>query len=201
MAVDNNTILRCAVRWRFDTVGDIVNVYDLRVSETVFDGNLTDVRAGVGAYFTFGYVDAGLLGLMTNRMLHADIAIFDVTHNSPLGYTGRIASLDGTGGSEAMPPGVGCLLLMRTLVSRKVGRKYMGGFMVNYVNDGRWDTGVVTATQDWGDWLLTEYDTGLDFGLQYVVLTSGALPADTPVSRYVSDIPSYQRRRRQGTGS
>lgn len=200
-STDGFDVLRCACTWRFASAADIVNVVDLRPNELVGSALDSDVIQGVGQWFNTVYADGGITGLMSSLNVHQDIAIYNLTDDYPVGYTGRLPVLDGEGVAEALPTGVSALLTFRTAVSRRLGRKYLPPFTIDQLDDGRWGAGTMTVLAAVAVDYRLSVAVGEDFELQYVVRASASAASNVASSAIVRDVPAYQRRRKIGVGS
>lgn len=200
-STDGFDILRCAFRWRFGGAGDIVMVVDLQPDGLV--GTAMD-SAVVGAVEQWGLhvlEDGGLFPLMSNLCVHEDVAIYNLTDDYPVGFTGRIAAWDGSGTAEALPPQLAALLTFRTSTARRLGRKYLPPFTVTQLDDGRWGAGTVSVLRDLAELFTGSSETAEDWDIRYVVRSSSGAGSSLPTSYIVRDVPSTQRSRKIGVGS
>lgn len=200
-STDGFDVLRCACTWRYQSAGDVVNVVDLRPNELVGSALDSDVVSGVAQWFNTVYADGGVTTFMTEDLLHQDIAIYNLTDDYPVGYTGRLPVLDGENVGQALPSGVSALVTFRTAVSRRLGRKYLPPFTTTDVVAGRWSSGVMTMLAAFATDMRTSQAVGEDFELQYVVRATASAASNVAVSALIRDTPSYQRRRKIGVGS
>lgn len=125
MAVSEGDIIKVAIKWRHSQAGDQVNTYHLGVSD-VITGTNEETLAAVTAWALEMYDDNGVTAYMSNMVTHDDISVFNLESGGfPIGHTGRVSGLDGSGAPAALPSVVAALMVLRTAVSGRVGRKYL----------------------------------------------------------------------------
>jgi hypothetical protein len=124
----------------------------------------------------------------------------NTTQSSVLGVFSWPTISVGVAAAVNMPPGVGGLINMATTIARVVLRKYIAGFVSTaYEADGTLVDSVVAVLLQFGADLLD----GLIVGARsyiYGHLSPKTASFEVPVSATVTDIPAYQRRRKQGRG-
>lgn len=201
MATNLLDVIRVAVKWRNQYSGDVVNVFDFQLAGSVFpltDGEvIDDVRNMIDTI----YGDSDMIQSMHAANKHEEIAIFSVSNDYPIGYTGRVSTLDGVDAADTLPTGVAQLVIFRTAVSRRVGKKYLPPYSVGAMTADEFDVSYNIRAQNWAEQLMVPF-TALSGALyRYVVLSSVTLTPTIPTSYAVRSIPAYQRRRREGRGA
>lgn len=128
------------------------------------------------------------------------INVFIPTGDQALGNTVWPTLTAGTATGDVTAPGVSHLSYGRTGHSRSIGRKFWGAFSEAQINDGVWSAAQnavcqLAAQKTWGTFVTT-------FGLsvQGVVYDRAAAQGRGVTSIVTTNIPAYQRRRRQGRG-
>lgn len=201
MAIDNNTVLRCAVKHRLAGKSDIMNVYDLRVIESTFDGTVPSAIAAVEDWFTEMYDTCSIPSAQTDQLVHVDISIYDMTHDAPVGYTGRISALDGAETGSIMPFTDALLIVLRTPVARIVGRKYLGGLTETSMNNGLWENPALIVGTNIGEWLTEDQVANADISFRYVVHQAATGAYIQATSYAARDVPAVMGKRKIGRGS
>lgn len=201
MATDNNNVLRCASKWRMAGVGDIVNVYDLRVQEAVGVVADADVLEGVRNWFAQVYGFSDLNNLYHASVKHQEISVFNRTEDYPVGFVPRIPALDGIDSAEVAPETLAPLVIFRTPVSRMVGKKFLPPTSLGALDAGLYSAGSLSAMRDFADVVMVAQEAEADFFLQYVVTGVNPAPSYAPTSYAVRDVPAVLRRRKRGIGS
>lgn len=201
MSVANGDHVRLSVIWRSTISGDQVNVIDAEVSGLA--GPMTDTAflAAIDTALVDWYETSGVCVYMPDSTLHYNVHAYNVTSGLVIGETGAISTLDGQSALEPLPSGATGLVLLRTGVSRVVGRKYLPSFVGGTLTNGVWSVtimGVLTAfaaafsqlTPGGGDLELTPFVFSQVGNVRHPIVNA------QPVR-----VPAYQRRRREGRGS
>jgi hypothetical protein len=111
-------------------------------------------------------------------------------------------SWDPTGATEQLPRGAAALLNARTLDPDVNGKKYMGGFTENELDEGLWSSGAMTQLVLMGG----EWTTPLTPGTSGALITpgiwspTGGLLVPCSGTVIIPTMPAYQRRRKRGVG-
>lgn len=195
--LESGHIYSAAVRWRYGTGDDQVNVWHF---ECV--GDVAPTEAEQRADLEEALVDLyGLVpSFMSDQLTHLDVTVFDITASAPTVGLGAISDLDGTNSNEALPSGVSAFLYAKTNRSHTIGRKFLPTFVRNYVVSGVWTSTVtdelVLMGNRWRLGFVAANETELQFGVY-----GAAGGWRTPISTAYSIVPAYQRRRRFGAGS
>lgn len=173
MAVASGDVLKVAVKWRHSIAGDQVNTWHLGVSD-VLAGTNADALAAVTLWAEHMYQSSGVTNYMTALLRHEDIAVFN--HNSggfPVGNIGRLPDLDGAGSTQSLPSITAPLLVLRTNVSRMVGRKYLPTFTEEAMLDGKLNEPAYTVIQVMANDLIVPYEA-----IGYMTLSTLVRAAD-----------------------
>lgn len=202
MAVNDQDVLRVGVVWDDTVSGQVVNQYHIRVSVAVPPADDALVGDAIAQFLEEAYNDTALVSAMSNALTHVDVKLFNLTQNAPIPPLGSFAVLDGAGSAEQMPTGVAALVLLRTAVPRKVGKKYLPPFVVAAVDDGQWNAANMVILNDFADFIEAEFNylaTGISLN---VVVANQLETVFSPVVRADAvRIPAYQRRRKRGRGA
>lgn len=204
MTVNDGDILRIAVRQTGATGNDLVNVYHADVTAGAPATNadaLTDIRDWIdSAYSSMNAVIHGSVNPLDIKVDKVQLVggIIQLIENIGTISWGTLYNPAGSG--DPLPSGVAGLVLLRTLVGKVFGKKFIPGMIEPQINGDTLQSTVLSA--------LAAY--ALDFVVTYVgsaiSLDGGILSTRTNQFEYfveadVSSIPAYQRRRRPGTGS
>lgn len=198
MTVVDNDVLVASARSEFNGVEDIVNVFQFHKQSggpqddaDVFD----DIVLIMESIYTL------VKAMQTIQTIYRDITVRNKTQSTILGTSGWPTLLTGDYDGGNPPPGVSALLSFTSPYPRIGGRKYWGGLDQSTLEgDGTLVVGAVTALNE------------------IAVLMTGGFVKTTGTYVYgvtrtsdgsfiylwdwvVTDIPAYQRRRRQGRGS
>lgn len=198
MAVNTNDILEIAARAEFEGVEDVLNVYQYQYTgaPTILDSDaVDDLSNEVDDLYGF------IVGNQSADYIYRDITIRNITQLAVLGVIPWPVKVAGTAPVDNLPPGVAGLINMATGIARVVLRKYFGGFVVSTLDtDGRFVSGVVAQFILFGLRLISPVDV-LGRTYQYGHFSPKTLQFEVPTSVTATDIPGYQRRRKQGRGS
>ena len=198
MAVNENDIIEVAARMEWGGAEDVMNIYQFRVGsivdsdELAIIDDLIDIMEDV---YTF------LVPFQTNQMTYADIAFKNITQGQVYGTFAWDSLVSGTATQEALPPGVAALINFATFFGRVILKKYFGGLVEGDADlDSTWVTLFLTALANVAQYLLNDrVETAATYSYGYNSIKAGGFVL--PVSGVVSEIPAYQRRRKQGRGS
>jgi hypothetical protein len=141
-------------------------------------------------------------GGMSNQISFADINVFNVTKNAPLGVIPWPTLTAGGSGSTMLPSTVAAFIRATTGISRNWAKKFIGGFTEDdNVSGGLVNSVLMTALGAFGtDWLANITGTGTNEYEPVVHHTKDG------VWRLITDIVltniwSQVRKRRSGRGS
>lgn len=198
MVVGNNNIIRVAIRWLVNAMDEIVNVWHLRVN---FTSAITpdDLSDSIAAWATVQY--APVKPLIADNVVHYDITMYNETMN--LSYTphGVVSGLTGTNTNTMLPQDDSALIVWRTGVPRRLGRKYLPVFGVNTITEGLWNSTFVTTLNTFAGLAELTYDVDGNIALTPGVYVKSPTDFSEYISHVVSSVPSHQDRRKRGLGS
>jgi len=128
-----------------------------------------------------------------------EISFFDVTNNNPLPSMSWPTFTAGTGSGEPEPPACSALVVFRTGVNRKLGRKFFGPLSDGVTDGGEIEGGSLTQLAASAAALvgLLSGDSGHTYWAGIVGTLGGFFRFIEAVARPVI---AYQRRRKQGVG-
>lgn len=198
MVNNQNDIIEVAARGEFNGVEDVVNVFQFQylTAGTINDQGLADDLIEI-----LETVYSLLDGAMTVLQLFRDLRIFNKTQDRVLGTYPWDTMTAGSDATDPTAPGVGTLVNYSTGVPRVAPRKYYGVFCIDRMDaDGTW-TAVHTALLASAGAALLGVLTGTLGTYRYGYLSPKTAAFESAQSVTVTDIPCYQRRRKQGRGS
>lgn len=201
MANNNLDVINIAVHWRNSNAGDILNVYDVRLEGV--SGTLSDaaVQSGVEEWLTSLYVDSDLVDAMADSNSHRAFYLYNITQGVPMLDGGRVAALDGNGSGADLPVGVAALVVARTAITRRIGRKYLPPFTVAQLASSEWTSGTMSILASYANQLPVNYITTGGWEIRYVVGHRVGQVYSDVVQAVARNVPAYQRRRKPGIGS
>lgn len=198
MTIQIGDVLEVSARMEFDSVDDIVNVYQFVLGTP---GPITDAQGVSDVIQIMEDLYTLWLSAMSLLVAFRDLRVRNVTQQTVLGTFPWPTLTVGTNVNDALPPGVAALINFTSDIARVTPRKYFGGITeVSNDSEGTWVAGLVTTmtntaafllavrVQAFGDWL---YGYESPKAASFVFPTGGV----------VTDVPAYQRRRKQGRGS
>jgi ABC-type glycerol-3-phosphate transport system permease component len=142
-----------------------------------------------------------LVAALTTLPVFRDIRIANKTQGTILGTFGWPTLIAGTNADQPVAPGVCFLTSWNTPIPRVGMRKYWGVMTeANTDADGTWSAGLVAVGVTVAA-LLSGPLQGPVGGYFFGYLSPKTLGFEVPAGAVVTDIPAYQRRRRQGRGS
>lgn len=198
MATAQGDVIGVSARAEFDGVDDMINVFDfvLTTPEEVSDAltviDMVDIMEELYTIWT---------GIQSDIVLYRDIRITNRTQSIILGVHPWPGLVDGDLDANAIPPGVCGVINFSSAVSRVTPRKFFGGLTVTSNEpDGTLAAGALTTLSLIATFLLTIQE-GISGDWRYGVLSPKTLGFVFPNGAVMTDIPGYQRRRKQGRGS
>lgn len=198
MAVEQNDVLEASARMEFNGVEDIVNVYQFQLTTT---GPITDSQGVDDILLILEAIYLVLVAQQSVLTLYRDIRVVNKTQSTILGTFLWPSLTAGTAAVAAQAPGVCGLVSLATAVPRVNLRKYYGDMVTATMeNDGTFASFVTTALTNISAMLLTQR-VQVNGTWRYGYLSPKSLAWELPLSAIVTDIPAYQRRRKQGRGS
>lgn len=202
MAVNDQDIVRASVVWTHNIYGAMVNTYHLRVDVAVPPADDALVGDAIAAYMEELYDVTGVTSQMHAGNIHSDIQLFNVTQSAPMVPLGAFVVLNGGSSSQPLSAGTAALILARTAVPRKVGKKYLPVFSVGPLLNGVWDSGSMAQMNDFADFWEAPFAYLLTGITLQAVVANAAETVFTPiVAANPTPDPAYQRRRKRGRGA
>lgn len=198
MAVSQYDVLEVAARTEFNGVEDIVNVFQFEyqsVPGLTDEQGIEDVLEFIEAIYDI------FIGAQTILQLYRDLRVTNKTQEIVYGTFTWPTLIDGEDIAKAQAPGTCVLSNFSTGVARVAPRKYWGVFCADNMDaDGTWSSAVLATFATVNSLMLLPYvATNGTWQYGYESPKVGSFVA--PVSAVVTDIPAYQRRRKQGKGS
>lgn len=198
MTVQQFDVIEAVSRCEFNAADDIVNVYQFQLISAGAQENqvvVDDVISILESIYTI--ILAGLSILYTFR----DVKLRNITQSTLMGVHPWPVLVAGTNITNPLAPGVALLSNWGTDVPRVGMRKFFGGLCADQLDpDGTWLVGVTGAAAIIAAQLLVPQVIG-SRSYQFGYLSPKTLAFEAPNSGVGSDIPAYQRRRKQGRGS
>ena len=197
MTVAQNDVVEIAARAEFRGVEDVVNVYQFQLTSA------TPMADGVAMIQLGGHINAMYLNAVayqTSDFLYRDLTYRNITTGLLMGVTPWPSVVSGTAGATNNPPGIAGVINMATTVARVILRKYIGGLTSTLIDaDGTFSASVQAMLLVIGNYLIGGLSSGGDTW-EYGHLSPKTLGFEVPASATATDIPGYQRRRKQGRG-
>ncbi len=197
MAVADSDVLQAAARLEYEGVEDVVGVYQFRKDDAGSIGDtpaIDDILEFLEDIYTFLAVVIPVLTLFR------DITIRNLTQAVLMGTFSWPTLTAGSGSGSAVPPGVAGMASFPTAIPRVILRKYWLPYTTtNMESDGTLSSGALTAQTSAAALLLTTFAaTNAEWDYGYLSPKTGTFVL--PTSALITDIPAYQRRRKQGRG-
>lgn len=197
MTVQINDILECMARCEFQGVEDVVNVYQYQY---VGPSPATDASCIAALSDAMDDLYIPLAAVQPYDYIYRDITIRNLTQDTVLGTTAWPTLTAGLHGGDNNAPGIAGLVNMATGIARVVLRKYIGGFVTAAIeSNGTFTSAVTTVLSTFGVNLMSGYPIVSPIW-KYGHFSPKTLNFEEPSTITVSDIPAYQRRRKQGRG-
>lgn len=175
----------------------ILNIYDFVATDPTDDA---DLMSDLGDWIEDAMADIKMR--ISNNLSFSSLQFKNVTQATDMGFTSwPTFTVGGDATNEVLPLGVAGLVTMPTAVSKVRGRKFLCGITEAYCEDGVWTAATVTDLIAYGDILINPI-IGTLTGSPIAYGVVKALGGFQPVVAYdVVNVPSYQRRRKQGVGA
>lgn len=198
MPSDNGNILRVVPRWLWGGTEEVVNVWHLRVIST---GAITDadMSTAVNEWLEAAY--AIVNDRMSNYNVHYDTQITNLTVGYSFTPLAANTNLNGLDTTDILPSTDCPLVVWRTGVSRRLGRKYLPPTTKTQLASGRWVAGMMTDLNALGTFCELDYVVDPDLSLEPGVRSTLNASWSSFVSHKVSNVPSHVDRRKIGVGS
>lgn len=198
MTVNQNDVLEVSARMEFNGTEDIVGVYQFQKTDAVPTADalvVTDILNIMETIYLVLNTGFQLL------QLYRDIRIANKTQATVIGTFGWPTLTAGVNTFDATAPGVCALVNFTTPVPKVNPRKYFGVFTEpNMQVDGTWSGGLITLVGSAVAFLvlpIVEVNGNYQYG--YDSPKSGLF--ESAAALVITDVPAYQRRRKQGRGS
>jgi len=197
MTVQVDDLLEVACRCEHEGVEDVVNVYQYQYKGT---GAETDAIVLDDLADKLDGLYAGFPGIQSSTFIYRDITVRNLTQSTILGVVPWPILTAGGSSAPNLPPGVAGVINMATNVARVVLRKFLGGFVSSALdNDGTFTPALTGIMLAFGAALIPGFSV-LTRVYAYGHLSAKTLNFEIPTSITATDVPGYQRRRKQGRG-
>jgi len=178
-------------------VEDVINVFQW-INTT--GSSLTDAQAVADIRAHLDTIYGALVIGQVDTFIYRDINFRNVTQGIIMGTFPWPTLTAGLSATNQIPPGVALVINFATSVPRVILRKYLGGWPVSVIdNDGTFNAAIMVSAAAWA-LALTAGIVGPNGTWSYGYLSPKTSNFEIPVSYSVTDIPGYQRRRKQGRG-
>lgn len=199
MTVNTGDILVATAKAEFNGIDDMLNVYQF---EMLTATPLTDQEAVGDIIEILESLYTLINGILSVLYLYRDITITNKTQNLLLGTFGWPTLVAGLATGDTTPPGVAGVISFSTSQPRRQLRKYIGGLSAASIEGaGVIEPVTLTNLSNFGTFLLATLVGNVGtwaYTHENVLLTPERI---FPVSTLITNIPGYQRRRKQGRGS
>lgn len=198
MSNDQFDVIEVAARSEFNGVDDIVNVWQFQITTpgSINDAGVAGDLIGILEAF-YNLINAGISLLQ----LYRDLRLTNITKGTVLGIYPWATLVAGAAADEPTPPGVATLLNFSTDIPRVAPRKYIGVTTeVRVDSQGFLDAGWVALNASAGA-LMIGVLTGTLGTYLYGYQSPKTLTFEPVKALTVTNVPAYQRRRKQGRGS
>lgn len=197
MAIQQGDVLEISPRMEFNGVEDVVNTYQFRYTDAT---PITDTQ---GINDLIGLMEAIytlFLSTMTIIQFFRDIRVSNKTQSTVYGVFPWPTLTIGGDASDPVPPGVCVLSNFSTGVARVTPRKFWGVMCEdNIESDGTWHAGIVAIAAA-ASALMMNSAPSTTYNWDYGYLSSKTASFEVATGATGTDIPAYQRRRKQGRG-
>lgn len=197
MAVNQFQIVEIAARCEFTGVEDVTNVYQLQLTSP------NPVADSVAILQLSNWIDGlytGILASQSSDFIYRDLTFRNKTTATIMGITPWPTKTTGSAAIYNNPPGVAAVINMATTASKVILRKFLGGWVQAALDaDGTFTTALTAALVTFGNTLINGTASGGDVWA-YGHLSPKTGNFEIPVAATATDIPGYQRRRKQGRG-
>lgn len=198
---NDGDILRISARMTSVIHGDLVNVYHYRCNPDS-GGSLTDAVTLVQAGQLMEDLYEDLDDVMCEEYSFADINVFNVTQDRPLGSTTWPTLTDGDLADDPLPSTVAAFVQLPTGFSRVWGRKFFGGLSeVNNTTTGRISSGLQSALADAAATILAGWTSPTSDEWTSVIWSTKYGDWLELTSAIIGNVWATIRRRRIGKGS
>lgn len=189
-------VFRCDLLGKFNDTDDVVNAFEFRLDSP---GSVTDALV-LDDIIEIMLALIAILDDAVSILVEWQRVRVQVRGGGRLLGEGVLGVSGGATG-DPLAPGVAGLVSMGTTIPRVTLRKYFGPFSEASIgSDGRFVSAIVTVLANAGNFLRGSHaQTSGNYTYGYFSPKTSAF--ETPNSTTATNIPAYQRRRRQGRGS
>lgn len=198
MTTQQFDVIEAAARMELNGVDDVINVYQFELSSATTPSDAVTV---VSILAILEAIYEIIVAVQSTLLLYRDIRLTNITQQILLGTVAWPTLVDGEAVADLVPPGAAGLVNFNTVVSRVSPRKYYGGFTTGALDpNGTWDDATLTLLVNISASLLVPFSESGHLWT-YGYYSPKTLNFEIPVGATLSDVPAYQRRRKQGRGS
>lgn len=202
MAITEGTILRVAASLLFPDSVIMQNVFHLVLTQVVGDNDAEDVLEDLVEYIEAVYAE--LATIIDGNINPSQVQVYEYDSiDDDFDEVGSdVWTFTNTASGDQMPHGVAAVTIFQTTDPDVQGRKFWGGALASFSNEGYWDSAVVTAMGLAAAEIVSQFTATVTSN----VYTPGVWsPTETNFFAYsgsymVSGTPGYQRRRKPGVG-
>ncbi len=197
MPTNQNDVIEVSARGEFNGIEDVVNVFQFQLTSV---GDVTEAVTLTDLSVHLDNIFGNLGASQTDDFVYRDLTFRNITQDLVLGVIPWPTLTVGGSASGNLPPGVAGVINMATNVARVVLRKFIGGLGVGILDaNGTFTGSLLTILGSFAsDLLATLVVGGNDW--EYGFFSPKTLAFEVPVGATITDIPGYQRRRKQGRG-
>jgi hypothetical protein len=198
MTTEQFDVIEAGARLELNGTDDVINVFQFQKQNIT---PLSDAETVTQILDILEQIYTIFLAAQSLLLLYRDVRVTNKTQSILLGTVAWPNLVDGENVTDLVPPGAAALINFNTVVSRVSPRKYFGGFTIDSLdNNGTWDDPLLTDLVEVVALMLDSFEVG-GHTWQYGYLSPKSLGFEIPVGGTLSDVPAYQRRRKQGRGS
>lgn len=194
--VQPNDIVRITDFMTYEGTTNMLNTYVCKyvgatqITDTVFLAGVLDWIDGV-----HGQMD----DIQANTVAYGRHDLYNITQDRPMPSGAAESPTIGGVDVDPVAPGVAALVSKPTGTKRSIGKTFIGGLAESMIDGGLWTTAAMTTLDDIAQYLVGAISMGsvaVEMGIWDVV--DSLFRKST--SYIIKNIPSYQRRRKQGVG-
>lgn len=198
MTLQEDHVVEASTRQEFNGVEDVVNAWQFRL---VTGAPLTEEQGADEILEILEILYEILQTFITTVTIYRDVRMLNQTDDILMGIHNWPTLIAGENSNGPVPPGVAGMINLSTVVPNVTLRKYFGVFAETSLgSDGTWDSGQITALGDVATALLAPLEATNSIW-EYGYTSPKTLGWVAPISASLTDVPAYQRRRKQGRGS
>lgn len=173
----------------------VLNVWHMVSSSPVAD---LDVLDDAAEFMDSLYTE--VIAAMSTGLAFESVIVKNITADTNIGQTAWVGNATGSNAGDPLPPGVAALLTLPTLYPKVRGRKFIPGWCEPETTGGLFSNASIASLLDMGLLALTVF-TGTASGQNWVFgvpRSAGGFAIFNDA--LVTNVPAYQRRRKQGVG-